>query len=135
MRAVKGTPMDFNKATAIGARIEQDDEQLRFGIGYDHNWALNRRGRALALAARVYEPKTGRVMEVYTTEPGVQFYSGNFLDGTIAGKGGKTYHKRHGFCLETQHYPDSPNKPNFPSTVLKPGQRYTQTTTYKFSAR
>ena len=137
LRAVRGTPMDFTRATAVGARIDQEtDEQIRFGKGYDHNWVLNKRGAgALALAARVYEPKTGRVMEVYTTEPGMQFYTGNYLDGTIAGKGDKTYNRRHGFCLEPQHYPDSPNKPKFPTTTLRPGQRYKQTTTYRFSAR
>ncbi len=135
LRAVKGTPMDFTTPTTIGARIGQDDEQLRLGIGYDHNWVLDKRGRALSLAARAYEPKSGRVMEVSTTEPGMQFYSGNYLDGSIAGKGGKTYQKRHGFCLETQHFPDSPNKPAFPSTMLMPGQKYTQTTVYKFAAR
>lgn len=135
LRAVKDTPMDFTKPTAIGARIEQDDEQLRFGQGYDHNWVLNKGGGgAPTLAARVYEPQTGRVMEVYTTEPGVQFYSGNFLN-VAGGKGGKAYPRRHGFCLETQHYPDSPNRPAFPTTVLKPGQKYAQTTVYKFSAR
>jgi aldose 1-epimerase len=136
LRSVNGSPMDFLKPTAIGARIEQDDEQIRLGIGYDHNWVLNKsRSGALTLAARVYEPKTGRVMEVYTTEPGMQFYTGNYLDGTIAGKGGKSYLKRQAFCLETQHHPDSPNKPAFPSTALRPGARYTQTTTYKFSTR
>lgn len=136
LRSVKGTPMDFLKPTIIGARIEQTtDEQINFGKGYDHNWVLNGGGRALSLAARVHEPKTGRVMEVYTTEPGIQFYTGNYLDGTIAGKGGKTYERRTGFCLETQHYPDAPNKPAFPSTTLRPGGKYTQTTTYKFSAR
>jgi aldose 1-epimerase len=136
LRSVKGTPMDFTKPVAVGARIEQDDDQIRFGRGYDHNWVLNKtRARAPGLAARVYEAKTGRVMEVYTTEPGVQFYTGNFLDGTITGKGGKVYNQRYGLCLEAQHFPDSPNEPSFPSTVLKPGEKYTQTTIYKFSAR
>jgi aldose 1-epimerase len=136
LRSVKGTPMDFTSPTAVGARIEENYDQLQFGRGYDHNWVLNRnRGRALTPAARVYEAQTGRVMEVYTTEPGVQFYTGNFLDGTITGKGGKVYQKRYGLCLETQHFPDSPNHPNFPTTTLKPGQKYTQTTVYKFSAR
>ena len=135
LRSVRGTPMDFTKPTTIGARIEQQDEQLIFGMGYDHNWVLNNSNGQLGLAARVYEPTTGRVMEVYTTEPGMQFYTGNFLDGTITGKGGKVYHRRYGFCMETQHFPDSPNKPNFPSVVLKPGQKYTQTTIYKFSAK
>ncbi|HXG64998.1 MAG TPA: aldose epimerase family protein [Blastocatellia bacterium] len=135
LRSVRGTPMDFTKPTPIGARIEQQDEQINFGGGYDHNWVLNKSGNSPTLAARVYEPTTGRVMEVYTTEPGIQFYSGNFLDGSITGKGGKVYQKRYGFCLEAQHFPDSPNKPNFPSTVLSPGQKYTQTTIYKFSAK
>jgi aldose 1-epimerase len=134
LRAVAGTPFDFRKPTAIGARIEQSDEQLKLGKGYDHNWVLNRTGSGLSLAARVEEPTTGRVMEVRTTEPGIQFYTGNFLDGTLKGKGGKVYGLRAAFCLETQHYPDSPNKPNFPSTVLKPGQTYHTTTVYKFSA-
>ena len=135
LRSVKGTPMDFIKPVAVGARINQDDEQIRFGRGYDHTWVLNKnRAGGPTLAARVYEAKTGRVMEVYTTEPGVQFYTGNFLDGTQTGKGGKVYNQRYGFCLETQHFPDSPNQPKFPSTVLKPGRKYTQTTSYKFSA-
>ena len=135
LRGVQGTPMDFTQPTTIGARIEQDYEQLLFGNGYDHNWVLNSRGGSLALAARVYEPTTGRVMEVYTTKPAIQFYTGNFLDGSVTGKGGQVYNKRYGFCLETQHFPDSPNKSDFPSTVLKPGEKYTQTTIYKFSAR
>jgi aldose 1-epimerase len=135
LRSVKDTPMDFTQPTAIGARIEEHDEQLRFGRGYDHNWVLNKNGASLTLAARVYEPKTGRVVEVYTTEPGLQFYSGNYLDGTITGKGGKVYYKRYGFCLEAQHFPDSPNRAEFPSVVLLPGRKYTQTTIYRFSAR
>jgi aldose 1-epimerase len=132
LRSVKGTPMDFTRPTAIGARIDQRDEQLILGKGYDHNWVLNSKGE-LGLAARVFEKETGRVMEVYTTEPGIQFYTGNFLDGSIKGKEGKVYRQRYGFCLETQHFPDSPNKSNFPSTVLKPGQKYATTTVYKFS--
>lgn len=132
LRSVASTPMDFLQMTAIGARVDQDDEQLHFGLGYDHNWVLNNSDGTLALAAKVQEPTTGRVMEVYTTEPGIQFYSGNFLVGPIAGKGGKVYHKRHGLCLETQHFPDSPNHPDFPSTVLKPGETYQTTTVYKF---
>lgn len=135
LRAVKGTPFDFRKATAIGARIEQDDEQLKLGHGYDHNWVLNGRGGRLKLAARVEEPSTGRVLEVLTTEPGIQFYTGNFLDGTIKGKGGKVYGPRSGFCLETQHFPDSPNKPEFPLTVLKPGGRFESTTVFRFSVK
>jgi aldose 1-epimerase len=135
LRSVKGTPMDFAKSTVIGSRIDQRDEQLILGKGYDHNWVLNNTtaGR-LALAARVYEPGSGRVLEVSSTEPGLQFYSGNFLDGSITGKGGHVYKQRYGFCLEAQHFPDSPNKPAFPSTVLNPGQRYSTTTIYRFSA-
>lgn len=135
LRSVKGTPMDFTRSSLIGARIDQQDEQLTFGKGYDHNWVLNNPGGKLAFAARAYEPGSGRVMEVFTTEPGLQFYSGNFLDGTITGKGGQVYKQRYGFCLETQHFPDSPNKPKFPSTVLKLGQHYTSTTIYKFAVK
>lgn len=135
LRSVKGTPMDFTRAVAIGARIDQAAEQLALGGGYDHNWVLNNGDGSLALAAKVYEPTTGRVMEIYTTEPGIQFYSGNFLDGSTTGKGGKVYEYRYGFCLETQHFPDSPNKPDFPSTVLKPGETYTTTTIYTFSVK
>ena len=134
LKPVKGTPFDFTKSTAIGARIGQNDPQIQVGKGYDHNWVLNKSGNALTKAAEVYEPKTGRVMGVWTTEPGMQFYTGNFLDGTIKGKG-KTYAIRSGFCMETQHYPDSPNKPSFPSVVLRPGQTYRTTTVYRFSAR
>ncbi len=132
LRPIRGTPFDFTKATAIGARISADDEQLRYGRGYDHNFVLNRKGHGLSLAARVYENTTGRAMDVLTTEPGVQFYSGNFLDGTNIGKGGISYEHRFGFCLETQHFPDSPNKPAFPTTVLKPGGKYSSTTMYRF---
>lgn len=132
LRSVEGTPFDFRKPVAIGARINQDDQQLKYGNGYDHNFVLDRTGDGLVLAARVTEPKSGRVMEVYTTEPGIQFYSGNFLDGSNKGKGGKIYQRRYGFCLETQHFPDSPNKPNFPSTVLRPGAKYQSTTVYRF---
>jgi aldose 1-epimerase len=136
LRPVKGTPFDFTQATVIGARINQDDPQLKVGKGYDHNWALNDRGaKAPVLVAEAYEPKSGRVLQVLSTEPGVQFYSGNFLDGTIQGKGGKVYNHRYGFCLETQHFPDSPNHPKFPSTTLKPGQTYSTTTIFKFSTR
>src|SRR5690348_5250844 len=135
LRDVAGTPFDFRKPTAIGARINQDDEQLKLGGGYDHNFVLRRpAGSGESLAARVVEATTGRVMEVWTTEPGVQFYTGNFLDGKSAGKGGATYPKRSAFCLETQHFPDSPNQPKFPSVVLSPGERYHTITTYKFSA-
>jgi len=135
LRPVKGTPFDFTKPTRIGARINDKDEQLEYGRGYDHNWVLNRTGAGSIKAAEVYEPKSGRVMEVWTTEPGLQFYTGNFLDGTIHGKGGKVYPHRGAFCMETQHYPDSPNHPSFPSTELKPGQTYRTTTIYRFSAR
>lgn len=135
IRPVEGTPFDFLKATAIGARIGQADQQLKFGSGYDHNWVLDRKGELPGLAATVYEQTTGRYMEVFTTEPGMQFYTGNFLDGAIKGKNGQDYPKNSGFCLEAQHYPDSPNQPKFPSTELKPGQKYTQTTIYKFSVR
>jgi aldose 1-epimerase len=130
---VAGTPFDFRKPTAVGARIQADHEQIRFGRGYDHNWVLNRRGAGMVRAARLSEPTTGRVLEVHTTEPGVQFYTGNFLDGTLAGKGGKKYGLRAGLCLETQHYPDSPNRPDFPSTIVRPGQDYRSKTVFTFS--
>jgi aldose 1-epimerase len=133
LRDVKDTPMDFTKPTKIGARIDSEDEQIAVGPGYDHNWVLDREDDDLSLAARLVSPKTGRVVEVLTTEPGVQFYSGNFLDGTITGKNGKVYGRRSGLCLETQHFPDSPNKPSFPSTVLRPGETYKTTTIYRFS--
>ena len=133
--SVAGTPMDFTRPAAIGSRIEEEYEQLTYGLGYDHNWVLNKEGEALTLAAGVYERGSGRVMEVHTTQPGMQFYSGNFLDGTITGKGGRVYRRRNGFCMETQHFPDSPNQRNFPSTTLSPGQRYEQTTIYKFSTQ
>jgi len=132
---VDGTPFDFRTAAAIGARIEQDDEQLRYGLGYDHNFVLNRADSGLAYAAQVYEPGTGRVLEIHTSEPGVQFYTGNFLDGSIVGKAGRVYQQRFGFCLETQHYPDSPNRPEFPSTVLRPGDEYRTRTVYAFGSR
>ena len=134
LRPVKGTPFDFTRATVIGSRIDQADEQLRFGKGYDHNFVLNKKGRELSLAAEAYEPKSGRVLEVWTTEPGLQLYTGNFLDN-VHGKGGKVYNKRDAFCLEAQHFPDSPNQPGFPSTVLEPNGRYTETTVYKFTVR
>jgi aldose 1-epimerase len=134
LRAVRGTPFDFTKPIAIGERIEENDEQLKFGKGYDHNWVLERTEKgALQLAAEVYEPTSGRVLQVLTTEPGIQFYSGNFLDGTAKGKGGQVYGHRTGLCLETQHFPDSPNHPQFPSTVLKPGQTYRSSTVLRFS--
>jgi aldose 1-epimerase len=129
---VAGTPLDFTKPTDIGARISQLRGEP---TGYDHNFVLSSGGKSLALAARAYEPKTGRLLEMFTTEPGVQFYSGNFLDGTITGKDGIVYRKHQGFCLEAQHFPDSINHPNFPSAVLEPGKTYSQTTIYKFSAK
>ncbi|RPI23511.1 MAG: galactose mutarotase [Acidobacteria bacterium] len=132
---VAGTPMDFKQPKAIGARIDDKYEQLVFGRGYDHNWVVNQAGASPWLAAKVFEPKTGRVMEVLTAEPGIQFYTGNFLDGTIKGKKGVAYQHRYGLCLETQHFPDSPNQPKFPSTTLKPGAKYQTTTIYRFSAK
>jgi aldose 1-epimerase len=135
LATVEGTPFDFRKSTAVGARINDDNEQLRRGKGYDHNWVLDSGGGKLAEAAEVYEPTTGRVMQVWTDQPGVQFYTGNFLDGTITGKDGKVYQQRAALCLETQHFPDSPNHPNFPSTELKPGQKYHTVTIYRFSSR
>ena len=133
LRSVQGTPMDFTRPAPIGARIDSDDWQLVCSKGYDHTFVLNGRSGQMKLGARVYEPSSGRVMEVLTTEPGLQFYTGNFLDGTITGKRGAVYRRRHGLCLECQHFPDSPNQPQFPTTVLKPGQTYTQTTVYRFS--
>ena len=135
LRPVAGTPLDFKQPKAIGARINDKYEQLILGRGYDHNWVINQTGASPRLAARLSEPKTGRVMEVLTTEPGIQFYSGNFLDGTIKGKKGRVYQHRLGLCLETQHFPDSPNHPDFPSTTLKPGAKYQTTTIYRFSAK
>jgi len=135
LRPVKGTVMDFTKPTAVGARINADDEQIKFGKGYDHNWVLNKKKAGMTHAATLSDPESGRVMEVWTTEPGVQFYSGNFLDGSILGKGGIAYKHRWGMCLETQHFPDSPNKPKFPTTTLRPGELYKTTTVHKFYAR
>ena len=135
LRPVKGTPLDFTKPTKIGARIDDNYEQLVLGHGYDHNFVINRKGAGLVLAARVSEPTSGRVLEVSTTQPGVQFYTGNFLDGTVTGKEGHVYKRRYGLCLETQHFPDSPNHPKFPTTILKPGERFHQTTVFKFSAK
>jgi aldose 1-epimerase len=135
LRDVAGTPLDFNSATVIGKRINENYEQLVFGKGYDHNWVLAPgSGKNLVLAAEAYDPKSGRTLEVLTTEPGVQFYSGNFLDGAT-GKGGKAYPRRSAFCLETQHFPDSPNHPNFPSTLLKPGAVFHSQTVFRFSAK
>ncbi|MEP6917594.1 MAG: aldose epimerase family protein [Acidobacteriota bacterium] len=129
---VQGTPLDFRTATTIGARIDATADQLVNGKGYDHNWVLNKNGQGLQAAARVVEPKSGRTLDVATTEPGVQFYSGNFLDGTITGKSGHVYQQRTGLCLETQHFPDSPNQPAFPSTILRPGQVYSARTVFTF---
>jgi aldose 1-epimerase len=133
LRPVQGTPLDFRIPTAIGARIGQDDQQLKFAGGYDHNWVINKPMGRLSLQARVTEPTSGRVLEVFSTDPGLQFYSGNFLDGTITGKGGWVYQKHSAFCMEPQHFPDSPNEPAFPSVALKPGQTYHNTLVYKFS--
>jgi aldose 1-epimerase len=136
LKSVAGTPFDFRKPTAIGARINDNDEQIKLGGGYDHNFVLNGSPKhgVLTLAARVTEPTSGRVMEVWTTEPGVQFYTSNFLNGSIHGKGGIAYEKHAALCLETQHFPDSPNHPKFPTTTLKPGAKYHSVTVYKFSA-
>jgi aldose 1-epimerase len=130
---VDGTPFDFRKPTTIGARINDPDTVLQYGPGYDHNWVINKPFGKFGLQARVYEPTSGRVLEVWSTEPGLQFYAGNFLNGTITGKGGKVYQRRSGFAMEPQHYPDSPNKPEFPTTELKPGQTYRNTIIYKFT--
>ena len=130
--SVAGTPMDFRTPTPIGARVNNNFEQLKIGNGYDHNWVLNPVQSGLNFAAKVVEPISKRTLEVYTNEPGIQFYGGNFLDGTVTGKNGKIYTFRSSFCLETQHFPDSPNKPNFPSTLLEPGQQYYSICVYKF---
>ena len=130
---VAGTPLDFHKATAIGARIEDSNEQMKLGKGYDHNYVLNGKMGEMQEAAQVTDPTSGRVLTVETTQPGVQFYSGNFLDGTLHGKHGHVYGRRTGFCLETQHFPDSPNHPKFPTSELKPGQTYHYVTEFRFS--
>jgi aldose 1-epimerase len=135
LKSVASTPFDFRKATAVGARINADEEQLHRGRGYDHNWVLDSGGGKLAEAAELYDPGSGRVLKVLTDQPGIQFYSGNFLDGSIKGKGGKPDGLHAALCLETQHFPDSPNHPDFPSTELKPGQHYHTVTVYSFSAR
>ena len=134
LRPVAGTPFDFRTPETIGARINQDDQQLKYGGGYDHNWILRKPEGKLGVAATVTDPLSGRILETLTTEPATQFYTGNFLDGTLVGKGGVKYAKRSGFCIEPQHYPDSPNQPAFPSTVLKPGQILTSAIIYRFSA-
>jgi aldose 1-epimerase len=135
LRPVKGTPLDFTTPAKIGARIDDNYEQLALGKGYDHNFVINRKVSGMVLAARAYEPGSGRVLEVSTDQPGLQFYSGNFLDGTVTGKQGHVYKRRYGFCLETQHFPDSPNHPEFPSTILKPGATFHTKTVFKFSAK
>jgi aldose 1-epimerase len=133
--SVKGTPFDFTIAKPIGRDINQQNEQLMFGGGYDHNFVLNRKKDGMTLAAAVYEPTSGRFMEVLTEEPGLQFYCGNFLDGRLKGKADQPYVYRGGFCLETQHYPDSPNQPDFPTTILRPDQTYKTKTIYRFSVK
>jgi len=135
LQPVDGTPFDFRTPTAVGARIEQVNEQIKFGKGYDHNWVLNKETDKLDVAASLYDPTTGRMLQVLTTSPGVQFYSGNFLDGTVTGKGGWVYQFRNGLCFEPQHFPDSPNQPNFPSTELKPGEKHHNIIEYKFSVK
>jgi len=135
LKSVESTPFDFRKATAVGARINSTDEQIRLGHGYDHNWVLDSGGGKLAEAAELYDPSSGRVLKVLTDQPGIQFYSGNFLNGSIKGKGGKPYELHAALCLETQHFPDSPNHPDFPTTELKPGGRYHTVTVFSFSTR
>jgi aldose 1-epimerase len=136
LTSVAGTPFDFRQPAVIGARVDADHTQIRYGKGYDHNWVLNdppgATGRALRHAARLVEPAGGRTLDVSTTEPGMQFYAGNFLDGTVTGKSGLVYQRRFGLALETQHYPDSPNHSNFPSTILRPGERFQSTTVFTF---
>ena len=132
LREVEGSPMDFRKPTAVGAMIDADDDQIRLGVGYDHNFVLDTGGDLNRIAARLVEPGSGRFLEVRTTEPGIQLYTGNFLDGSISGKGGKVHNRRCALCLETQHFPNSPNIPGFPSTVLRPGETYRSTTIYRF---
>ncbi len=132
---IRGTELDFTTPHAIGERIDSQNQQLVYGSGYDFNYVINKSENELAFAASVYEPESGRIMEVYTTEPGVQLYTGNHLGGREIGKSGVGYTKRTGFCLETQHFPDSPNQPGFPSTLVKPGETFTSTTIYKFSVK
>jgi aldose 1-epimerase len=132
---VEETPMDFRKPEKIGLRINEDNEQLKLGLGYDHNWIINDTDGSLKLAGTVYEPVSGRFMEIFTTEPAIQFYSGNFMDGSHAGHDGRVYKHREAMCLETQHYPDSPNHENFPSTTLNPGEIYKSQTIYKFGVK
>lgn len=134
LRRVDGTAFDFRQPVRIGARIESGEEQIRRAGGYDHNFVIDRSAAGLELAARARDPQSGRVLDVFTTEPGVQFYTGNFLDGSQVGKGGYAYERRSGFCLETQHFPDSPNQPSFPDTILRPGGRFSSTTVFAFTA-
>jgi aldose 1-epimerase len=135
VQPVAGTPFDFRKPTAIGARINDNNEQLKIAGGYDHNWVLNGKDGEMKLAAKLYDPKSGRVLTVTTTQPGVQFYSGNFLTGAFKGVSGVAYGKNSGLCLETQHFPDSPNQPAFPSTLLKPGETMHSETVFAFSVQ
>jgi aldose 1-epimerase len=135
LKPVESTPFDFRKATSVGARINADDAQIKLGRGYDHNWVLDNKSRKLAEAAELYDPSSGRVLKVMTDQPGIQFYSGNFLDGAVKGKGGTPYQQHAALCLETQHFPDSPNHPAFPTTELKPGKKYHTVTVYSLSAR
>lgn len=132
---VAGTPFDFNQPTAIGARVDSVDAQLKFGAGYDHNWVLDRSGDGVELVASIYSPVTGIQMDILTDQPGLQFYGGNFIDGTLTGKSGNKYVHRSALCLETQHFPDSPNRPEFPSVTLKPGENYKHVCVYKFSVK
>jgi aldose 1-epimerase len=134
LKPVEGTPFDFRTPHAIGERIDADDPQLRLGHGYDHNFVLDHPAGQLAEAAEVYEPSTGRILRVLTTEPGIQLYTGNFLDGSITGKDGRVYKRRYALCLETQHFPDSPNHPSFPSTELKPGEKFHSVTVFEFGS-
>jgi aldose 1-epimerase len=132
---VWGTPLDFTRIKRIGAHIDDDDTQLKYGGGHDHNWVLNKKSDEMSLAAKVYQKTSGRIMEIYTIDPGLQFYSGHFLDGTLVGKGGKACKNRYPFCLETPHFPDSPNKPDFPSIILRRGQKYHTKTGHTFSTK
>jgi aldose 1-epimerase len=133
LKSVGGTPFDFRQPTAIGARIDSPDQQMQYGKGYDHNFVLNRAGDTPTLAARITEPRSGRAMDVLTTQPGVQLYTANHIEGEIKGKEGAIYHFRGAYCFETQHFPDSPNQPNFPTTVLKPGEKFHQITSFRFA--
>ncbi|MFA7421241.1 MAG: aldose epimerase family protein [Melioribacteraceae bacterium] len=132
---VESTPFDFRSLTPIGKNVNADDQQIRYGLGYDHNWVINNWDKSVKKVGELYEPNSGRLMEVFSDQPGIQFYSGNFLDGSVMGKRGSVYKYRTGLCLETQHFPDSPNKPKFPSVTLKPSEKYKQKTIYKFSTK